>query len=128
MIKILKLSNGEEVVGELVDNHQTKIVLKEPMNIVYRYHPASPFPHVKLTRYMLFSSDILYEFSNMDVYNVTQARESFANYYLHVRKMTEQSGEMLDRELNEAVQADQVSKEEVYRSMLDQIQKPDIMN
>ena len=124
MIKILKLCNGEEIVGELVSS-STSINLKNPMTIVYRYHPMSTFPSVKLVKYMLFSKDEIFKFSNVDVVNVTDARESFSEYYNYVLEtLGEEANKNIDQELKFAIQADKNNKEKFYESILEQMPTP----
>ena len=124
MIKILKLCNGEEIVGELVSS-STSINLKNPMTIVYRYHPMSTFPSVKLVKYMLFSKDEIFKFSNVDVVNVTDARESFSEYYNYVLEtLGEEANKNIDQELKFAIQVDKNNKEKFYESILEQMPTP----
>ena len=124
MIKIIKLSNGEEVAGELVSS-SSNIILKNPMTIVYRFHPLSSFPTVKLVRYMLFSKDGVFKFSNIDIINVTDARDSFAEYYYHVLEaLGDQANKNIDDELRGAIETDKNNKEKFYESLLEQMPTP----
>lgn len=128
MVKILKLSNGEEIVGELVSCKGNEVSLKNPMTIVYKYHPFSSFPYVKLVKYMIFSKDEIYTFDNWYIKHITDARESFSQYYNHVIQMNSDAPQSIDEELKNAVQSSKSDKDELYSSLLEKFQKPDTMN
>lgn len=128
MIKILKISSGEEIVGELLPS-QTNIIIKKPMVIVYRYHPMSTFPSVKLVRYMLFSKDESFKFSHVDVINITDAKESFIEYYNHViSTLGDDVDKNIDFELREAIKADKEIKNKFYNHLLEQMPVPENLN
>ncbi|NBW58201.1 hypothetical protein EBR43_10580 [bacterium] len=124
MIKILKLGNGEEIVGEYVPS-SNNVTLRKPMTIVYRFHPLSSFPTVKLVKYMLFSKDELFTFSSLDIVNLTDARESFADYYKHVVEVLgDEADKNIDNELKEAIIVDKTAKNKFYESLLEQMPTP----
>lgn len=128
MIKILKISSGEEIVGELIPS-QTNIIIKKPMVIVYRYHPMSTFPSVKLVKYMLFSKDENFRFSHLDVINITDPKESFIEYYLHVINcLGDEVDKNIDSELREAIKADKQIKDRFYSHLLEQMPVPENLN
>lgn len=125
MIKILKLNNGEEVAGEYVSSKNDEIILKLPMSIIYRFHPMSSFPSIKLVRYMLFSKEHLFHFDKLNVVNVTDARSSFEDYYHHVLEFLGESADHnIDQELKNAIETDKNLKNRVYENILEQMPTP----
>lgn len=128
MIKIIKLVNGEEIVGDMTGKKQDHILLKNPMAIVYRYHPMASFPHIKLVKYMIFSKEEVLSFNKVDIINITNPRDSFVDYYLFVLSALNGSEENIDAELRDAVNHEKESKEKFYSSLLDQLPRSDKFN
>lgn len=80
MIVILKLTNTQEVVGELLDSSITGVRLKRPLLINYRYYIAGT-PSVSFARYAMFSADDQISFQRAHIVNEIEARSSFVNVY-----------------------------------------------
>jgi hypothetical protein len=80
MIVILKLTNTQEVVGELIDSSPTVVHLKRPLLINYRYYIAGT-PSVSFARYAMFSANEQMSFQRQHILNEIEARSSFVNVY-----------------------------------------------
>ena len=129
MVKILKLNTGEEVVGEFVTMRDDAVVLKRPMTIVYRFHPLSSYPSVKLIKYMIFSNEDAFEFKQSDIINNTYAREAFVEYYNHVlESFDNKMDDSIDEELRNAIKQDKNMKDKFYESLLEQMPTPKNVN
>jgi len=129
MVKILKLNNGEEVAGEFVSSSENDVVLKRPMTIVYRFHPLSSYPSVKLVKYMIFSKEETFHFKRSDIVNDTDARKAFVEYYNHVLEFF--NGKMddsIDDELRNAINQDKNIKNKLYENILEQMPTPKNVN
>ena len=129
MVKILKLNTGEEVTGEFVMLKDDSVVLKRPMTIVYRFHPLSSYPSVKLVKYMIFSKEDTFEFKHSDIVNNTYAREAFVEYYTHVlESFDNKMDESIDEELRNAIKQDKNIKNKFYENLLEQMPTPKNVN
>lgn len=129
MVKILKLNTGEEVTGEFVMLKDDSVVLKRPMTIVYRFHPLSSYPSVKLIKYMIFSKDDTFEFKQSDIINNTYAREAFVEYYNHVlESFDNKMDDSIDEELRNAIKQDKNTKDKFYENLLEQMPTPKNVN
>ena len=129
MVKILKLNTGEEVVGEFVMLKDDSILLKRPMTIVYRFHPLSSYPSVKLVKYMIFSKEDAFEFKQSDIINNTYAREAFVEYYNHVlESFDNKMDDSIDEELRNAIKQDKNIKDKFYENLLEQMPTPKNVN
>ena len=129
MVRILKLNTGEEVTGEFVMLKDDSVVLKRPMTIVYRFHPLSSYPSVKLIKYMIFSKDDTFEFKQSDIINNTYAREAFVEYYNHVlESFDNKMDDSIDEELRNAIKQDKNTKDKFYENLLEQMPTPKNVN
>ena len=129
MVKILKLNTGEEVAGEFVTLKDNAVALKRPMTIMYRFHPLSSFPSVKLVKYMIFSEEETFYFNLSDIVNDTHARKAFVEYYNHVlESFDNKMDESIDEELRNAVKQDKNIKEKLYENILEQMPTPKNVN
>ena len=81
MIVILKLNNGTEIVGELVDEKPASITLRKPFQINYKYF-YGPLPSMSLAKYMMFADNDTFSFMKDTFINRVEARKPFAEFYL----------------------------------------------
>ncbi len=105
MVKIVKLQNNVEIIGniDLVDGE--KVVVENPFSINYMISPRSERPIVGLLRYMPFAENREIEFKMSDVLHVVDARQSMSNYYSAV--LANHIGEIddtIDRELEQVAE------------------------
>jgi len=131
MIKLIKLVNGEELVGDVSCSDTSSILVKNVYTVMYRFHPYSTNPTVKLVPYMMFGVNEFHQFKFEDIVNTTDARKAFSDYYEVVVEMNKEKNQsqLIDNELNIAVSLiKNNSKEEIYNSILENFEKPDNIN
>jgi len=131
MIKILKLAFGEEIVGNVIYKDSETYHLKDVYVIMYRFHPYSVNPTVKLVPYMMFGKDNTFTFKHTDITNDSEAREAFCEYYNAIVKTNEEKNQskLIDDELKTAVGfINNNSKESMYTSILENFEKTDNVN
>ena len=112
MIQIIKLSNGQDVIGDIVTSEDGALFVDEPLTIVYTQKSASSPPIIYLQRYMPFAKNttafiryehivsVCYPIKSMEAYY----KQSLKNIQLHVDPM-------LDQELAIASGEDEMSDE-----------------
>jgi len=119
MTIILKLSNGTEVVGDLLNKNGHSFTISKPLQINYRYYQGS-VPSISFVRYIMFSDSENVTFNFDDVMHNVTAREAFARYYTTV--VDNYYGELekvVDKEFDSA--APITNKDQLLTAILDQM-------
>lgn len=83
MLALIKLQNGQEVIGNVKEQHPTSITLEDPLQINYRLVAHQPMPTVSVSRYMPFASSKVFTFEMKDLLHVSEPRAAMAEYYTH---------------------------------------------
>jgi len=84
MIKIIKLVNDHEIIGEVVVESSDHIVVNQPFSIHYMMSQRTDKPIIGLLRYMPFAKSRELSFKSRDIINSVEARESMVGYYSYV--------------------------------------------
>lgn len=101
MVKIVKLNNNVEIIGNINMTNGEKIVMDDPFSINYMLSPRSDRPIVGLLRYMPFADKHKIEIKMSDVLHVADARSSMCNYYTAVlANHVNDIDQTIDRELD----------------------------
>jgi hypothetical protein len=112
MIKIIKLVNDHEIIGEVIDEASDHIVIGQPFSIHYMMSPKTDRPIIGLLRYMPFAKQRELSFKSRDIINSVEARDSMAGYYQTVVKNhVKYVDDNIDQEL-EQVAAEESADEE----------------
>jgi len=80
-ILLIKLSDGHELVGELVKDTATHVTIHKPLQINYRYFMSS-VPHVSFARFMMFTLEQTIVLDTRHVLTMSIPRKTFVDYYL----------------------------------------------
>ena len=83
MLALLKLQNGTEVIGNVREDQETKVVLEDPLQINYRLISTQPMPTVSVSRYMPFASDKIVTFEKKNLLHVVKPKQAMIEYYNH---------------------------------------------
>ena len=101
MVKIVKLHNNVEIIGNINMTSGEKIVVDDPFSINYMLSPRSDRPIVGLLRYMPFADKHKVEIKMSDVLHVADARSSMCSYYTAVlANHVNDIDQTIDRELD----------------------------
>ena len=98
MLAFLKLQNGTEVIGNIRDDEETKMVLEDPMQINYRLVSTQPMPTVSISRYMPFALEKRFVFEKKDLLHIVKPKQAMVEYYNHALKNYR---EMIDKYVEE---------------------------
>lgn len=102
MIKIIKLHNSSEIIGEVISDLGDKVVIDNPFIINYLFTPKSQRPVISLLRYLPFADDRIITFQKQQIHHVVDARPSMGGYYIAVVKShVVEIDDGMDRELVE---------------------------
>jgi len=116
MIKIIKLVNDHEIIGEVISEGSDHLILGQPFSIHYMMSARSDKPIIGLLRYMPFAKDREISFKYRDIINSVEARESMISYYTQiVQDYINYIDDGIDREL-EQVAAESADKPEMTPS------------
>ena len=119
MITIIKLSNGIEIVGKLVDSYKDVISIEKPLQINYRYFLGAT-PSVSFVRYVMFSKTNTIAFNRRDIINETEARTSFADYYTSVVDYYfDELEKQIDAEFESLIDSESTNKEQQMKRILE---------
>lgn len=118
MIKIIKLVNDHEIIGEVIAEGSDHLILGQPFSIHYMMSPKTDRPIIGLLRYMPFAKDRELSFKSRDIINSVEARESMISYYSHVvQNYIKYVDDGIDKEL-EQVAAEEAEETEMTPSDL----------
>lgn len=127
MVKIVKLQNNVEIIGNINMVDDDKVVIDDPFSINYMISPRSERPVVGLLRYMPFAEERTIEFKLSDVLHVLNARPSMSNYYsVILANHVGEIDDIVDRELDEVAGmelAEQITEDpsDVFSAMLEKL-------
>ena len=80
-ILLVKLADGMEIIGELMEDNKERMVIGRPLQINYRYFVGGT-PSVSFSRYMMFTAEPIVVIDTRHVIAIAPARVAFANFYL----------------------------------------------
>ena len=125
MITIIKLNNGIEIVGKLVDSYKDIISIEKPLQINYRYFIGAT-PSVSFVRYVMFSKSDIIMFNRSDIINTVDARDSFANYYhTVVDYYFDELEKQIDAEFESLIDSESTNKEQQMKRILEMMPTDD---
>lgn len=102
MVKIVKLQNNVEIIGNINTVDSEKVIIDNPFTINYMLSPRSDRPVVGLLRYLPFAEHRDVEFKMSDVLHVVDARQPMSRYYNAVlANHLNDIDETIDHELNQ---------------------------
>lgn len=135
MYKIVKLTNGTEIIGDVMlnDDDPHLVAVDKPMQINYRVFQNVGFPSISLIRYSLLADNTPIVFSAKDIMNIIEPRQKFIDYYVAtVDTAFKHYDEIVDDQLNLAIarhssDSDAHADPESYRSLLENFES-DIVN
>lgn len=124
MYKIIKLTNGMELIGDVLINKENDMVLAidKPMQINYRVFSNASMPSISLIRYSLLAENEPVMFHMKDVMNLIEPKKTFVDYYTStVDSAFEHYDQIIDRELKIATARQSLENDQdgdVYSSLL----------
>ena len=133
MLALIKLKNGTEVIGNVIENLGGAVIVEDPLQINYRLTATQPILMVSISRYLPFSIETTHTFDILDVMHVTTPKQSMAEYYKHaLMEYKEAIDKNVDEELREATRIGQEldefngigaeeDMEDTYKALLERI-------
>ena len=111
------MSDGTEVIGDVVQGDPRYVVVKKPLLIHYRYFIGG-VPSVSFSRYMMFAGSTYINLYSSHIIATVQARKAFADYYTDsVEDYYGNLESTVDEELKSALST--TEKEQDLKKLLD---------
>lgn len=127
MVKIIKLQNNSEIIGEIISEAGDTIVVDNPFTINYIFTPKSQRPVIGLLRYLPFAEQRIITFQKNHILHVVDARPAMSGYYVAVVKShVSEIDDGMDRELTEITEIENADSElhnatDVLSAMLEKL-------
>lgn len=120
MLKLIKLANNTELVGDIIDQADYTITVCDPLQINYRQRNDMGPPSVSLHRYTPFALDRIFIFVSNHIMNISDPSPGLASYYKAALKTIEESiDETIEEELNYAAKSfSEFTEEDLVREAL----------
>lgn len=80
-IKIFTLNNGDDIIGDILDEDQDVVIVKDPLIIKYAFTTRGGM-YMQLKYYGMFSSDSLFSFKKNGIMSMCMPRDNMVEYYL----------------------------------------------
>ena len=113
MIKIIKLVNDHEIIGEVVTESSDHIIINQPFSIHYMMSQRTDKPIIGLLRYMPFAKSRELSFKSRDIINSVEARDSMVGYYSYiVNNHIKYVDDNIDQELEQVTAEEQATEEQ----------------
>ena len=127
MVVLLKLINNIEVVGEVEAETSDLVILKNPLQINYRYYIGS-MPSVSFVKYSMFADSDTASFKRDHIITNHRAREAFVEFYYH-SVGDYSSTNNVDNELKNIVEREQAedNKSEFFKNVLENMSVDDLV-
>lgn len=83
MLALIKLCNGQEVIGSIKEDFDDRVSLEDPLQINYRLVATQPMPTVSVSRYMPFAINQVFTFDKKDLLHIVEPKPAMVDYYKH---------------------------------------------
>ena len=114
MIKILRLANGTEIIGRLVGKNNKNIMLKDPLQIVYK-DVGQRMPLVSVARYLQLSCQREVVFARRDVAHFVDPLPGMKGFYT---KSVKEYYDIVDAQVDQELKIAGETPEETEHRML----------
>jgi hypothetical protein len=132
MYTLLKLKNGLEVIGKVVNMDYHGVELEDPFVINYRFVAGQPIPTISLSRYIPFAHDHQHLFARVDVMHESAPSQAFGQYYAN---SVEYCREVVDKSVEEELATaaanapkGKASMKDIYNAILERTQMDGPLN
>ena len=112
MVSIIKLLNGTEIIGSILEENKQVIVIDNPLQINYTMKTPSSPPMIALQRYVPFSNKTIMSFKQEHIINKVEPLHNMVSYYNATLKgIQDHVDPAIDQELLSAVGDEELSPE-----------------
>lgn len=123
MLSIIKLTNGDEVLGELQTETDDEYVFANPLKVIYQFRPGAPTPTVYLHKVTLFGDSKVVNFPKRHILFTAKPKKGLDKYYAEMLLELNESEKIVEDDLllheYETVKENSLNKEDVYNMILE---------
>ena len=123
MLSIIKLTNGDEVLGELQTETDEDYVITNPLKVIYQFRPGASIPTVYLHKITLFGDSKVVNFPKRHVMFSTKPKKGLDKYYAEMLEELNESEKIVEDDLlqheYDAVRENSLNKDEIYSMILE---------
>ena len=121
---LIKLYNGTEVLGEIIECDDEVMRIQDPFQVNYKHLSFQPMPAMSISRYMPFAGDNVFTFDTGDIMHIMPPKQAVIDYYEYaLRNFQENIDPIVESELQSVVdrpaKVQGGAKEDVYKAILD---------
>ena len=85
-LALLKLNNGTELIGDVVEYDESFMQVRDPLQINYKFLSFQPMPTISVSRYMPFAEEALFVFEMQEIMHTVQPKQVVVDYYHYALK------------------------------------------
>ncbi len=127
-VSIIKLVNGTEIVGNVLDDDGNVVIINDPLQINYRQRNNSNLPSISLHRYNPFSNSTCSIFNGKDILSIDLPLPGMVKYYdVSIKYIREEVDKLISEELFDAASSHNEMSDEtkIKMAMMEkQVYKP----
>jgi hypothetical protein len=123
LISIIKLVDGTEVLGEIINDDEISLIVKEPLKVILSYARPGGFPIITMHRYSFFDDCERVIFKKAHVVTYNQVKKGVDLYYINSLKNQK---EFVDKAFNDSLASitselmdDANSDNQLYRALFE---------
>jgi hypothetical protein len=125
MLLLLKLTTGEEILGEVRDDNENEYIVSNPLKVIYQPKPNGRLPVVYLHQVSTFGESSAIKFSKYHVVYTAKPKKGMDKYYQDMLVELNEADKELQEDLLEALDIekteDTITKEEVMNIVLERL-------
>lgn len=80
-VRHIRLTNGDEIIGELIETTNNQLMISKPMVVSEREDPNTNISTIILSKYVLFDNDSVIPFNRSHVITCTDVLPEIRKYY-----------------------------------------------
>lgn len=120
MITIIKLTNGTEIVGNVITQDSDSVTVEDPLQINYRQRMDMGPPAVSLYRFNPFAKNTIHSFRYIHVLSFAEPKDGLVKYYsATLNTIKEGMDTHVDNELTEAAKSFYDDPSDIERAMME---------
>lgn len=122
-LALLKLQNGTELLGDVIEYDESAMSVRDPLQVNYKFLSFQPMPAISVSRYMPFAEDTLFVFDMQEILHAVQPKQAVIDYYHYALKNYQDNIDpLVETELSTASDRQSKTKgttDDIYKTLLE---------
>lgn len=129
MITIIKLTNGVEIIGNVIRRGADSVTVEDPLQINYRQRMDMSPPTVSLYRFNPFAKNTVHTLGTVNVLSLAEPMDGLVKYYsATLNTIKEGMDTHVDNELTEAAKSFSDDPNDIDRAMMEKAMFKPVLN